>query len=65
MLGHRDLRGGVLAGLVAKFLFQAEGDFLGAAGEFLFGPGVAGDVAAVEKLGAVGEGDVVLRPASW
>ena len=58
VLGHRDLRGGVLAGLVAEFLFQAEGDFFGAAGEFLFGPGVAGDVAAVEKLGAVGESDV-------
>ena len=58
VLGHRDLGGGVLAGLVAEFLFQAEGDFLGAAGEFLFGPGVAGDVAAVEKLGAIGEGDV-------
>ena len=29
VLGHRDLGGGVLAGLVAEFLFQAEGDFLG------------------------------------
>ena len=58
VLGHRDLGGGVLAGLVAEFLFQAEGDFLGAAGEFFFGPGVAGDVAAVEKLGAICEGDV-------
>ena len=58
VLGHRDLGGGVLAGLVAEFLLKAEGDFFGAAGEFLFGPGVAGDVAAVEKLGAICEGDV-------
>ena len=58
VLGHRDLGGGVLPGLVAEFLLQAEGDLLGAAGEFLFGPGVAGDVAAVEKHAPVGEGDV-------
>lgn len=55
VLGHRHRGGGVLAGLLTQLLFQAVGDFLGAAGQFLLGPGVAGDVVAVEKLGAVGE----------
>ena len=32
VLGHRDLGGGVLAGLLAQFVFQAERDFVGAVG---------------------------------